>query len=115
MSLRALWRDMVIGTDPAWCRHRFAAQKATWKPPMMDRTLARRGWSSLGTLAARLACLSKLILHPLASGSGSLFDRLVGAAKQRKRHSEAEHVGGFEIDYHLSVCSLLLLSRSFAS
>jgi hypothetical protein len=55
---------------------------------------------------------SKLILHPLCKRED---DRLVGAAKQRKRHSEAEHVGGSEIDYHLSVRSLLLLSRSFDS
>ena len=46
--------------------------------------------------------------------SGSLFDCLVGAAKQRKRHSESERVGILKLMI-LNVCSLLLFSESYRS
>jgi hypothetical protein len=33
--------------------------------------------------------------------SKKLFDHLVGAGKKRRRHGDAERLGGLEIDYQL--------------
>jgi hypothetical protein len=42
-----------------------------------------------------------------ASSSRRLLDHLVGAAEQRLRNCEAEHLGGLEINDHLDFRGLL--------
>jgi hypothetical protein len=50
------------------------------------------------------------------SAHGNSFDHLVGAADQWERHSNAERVGGLEVQEHLNFRGLLhrQLARLFA-
>jgi hypothetical protein len=73
--------------------------------PFLRPFLARGGLRI--PVSARRYRLQVAFGAPVSGGARSELNAAIGVAaagaKQRKRRSEAEHVGGSEIDYHLSV------------